>query len=238
MLCPTGLRNGEDGVADSRTWNSSGEVSRISSTEPETNWNSSGNFQPDAPGRLRRPLRISMAAVAFKHRLNTRPEQAGVTTEHVSGLYRSGHRPVPCSPNPEYVRPARTDAGPPRPGRGAPLSSRMSTTSSYSTCSCGMVSASVAATWCSDSTVCSLWPGWRRCSAAAVPVLLHLSHLRLAPAPGQPAGRPRYRRSDNPSALKSLRASQQPEGFGAYRRPLRWRSSRYAGTARATRPRG
>ncbi|MCY1374977.1 hypothetical protein D9M69_623540 [compost metagenome] len=39
---------------------------------------------------------------------------------------------------------------------GAPLSSRMSTTSSYSTCSCGMVSARVAATWCRESTVCSL----------------------------------------------------------------------------------
>ncbi|MNJ72517.1 hypothetical protein D3C77_691750 [compost metagenome] len=39
---------------------------------------------------------------------------------------------------------------------GAPLCSRISTTFSYSTCNCGTVSARVAATWCSDSTVCSL----------------------------------------------------------------------------------
>ncbi|MCY1505543.1 hypothetical protein D9M68_397620 [compost metagenome] len=143
--------------ADSRTWNSSGEVSRISSTEPDTNWNSS----EISPRRSRASLSVTLemliaalpSVIALStrpNRLASRPNMSAACTESSSPASTLFTEPRIRSASSDWRWATETWAA------GAPLCSRMSTTSSYSTCNCGMVSARVAATWCRDNTVCSL----------------------------------------------------------------------------------
>lgn len=143
--------------AASRTWNRSGEVSRISSTEPETNSKSSAiSFRRSTASAL---VTLEMLIAALPscmpfstrpNRLASRPKLSAACTEFSSPASTLFTEPRIRSASSDWRWATATWSA------GAPFSSRMSTTSSYSTCSCGMVSARVEATWCRDSTVCSL----------------------------------------------------------------------------------
>ncbi|MNE53903.1 hypothetical protein D3C80_1486550 [compost metagenome] len=143
--------------AASRTWNSSGEVSRISSTEPETNSNSLAiSFRRlTASALVTREMCIAslpsfMPLSTRPNRLASRPKLSAACTELSSPASTLFTEPRIRSASSDWRWATATWSA------GALFSSRMSTTSSYSTCSCGMVSARVEATWCRDSTVCSL----------------------------------------------------------------------------------
>ncbi|MNP18821.1 hypothetical protein D3C76_1113190 [compost metagenome] len=143
--------------AASRTRNSSGEVSRISSTEPATNWNSSAISARRARASASSTrvtwiaaLPLSMPSSTWPKRPASRPKASAAWAAVSSPANTVLTEPRMRSASSNWRWATATWLA------GAPLCSRISTTFSYSTCNCGTVSARVAATWCSDSTVCSL----------------------------------------------------------------------------------
>ncbi|MNN12539.1 hypothetical protein D3C81_1255340 [compost metagenome] len=133
--------------ADSRTLNSSGEVSRISSTEPETNSNSSEISASRARASRSSTWLTLSAGSPWSMPLSTLPNCVA-------------SRPNASAACCEFSSPANTVLTAPRIrsassdwrwamatwAAGAPRCRRVSTTFSYSTCNCGTVSARVAAT--------------------------------------------------------------------------------------------